>query len=362
LVVGFGATAWLGFDSVFSWVPQSLRTSKPVSAVAHELPGFGREYMPPFDEGSYLYMPSTMPHASIGEATDILRKLDQAIESVPEVELVVGKMGRVDSPLDPAPVSMMETVVQVKSEFRSDDRGRVLRFRWDRKADDFARDASGELIPDKRGRPFRQWRDGIESADDVWREIVDVAQLPGTTSAPRLQPIAARLVMLQSGMRAPMGVKVRGPDLETIEAVGLEIERHLKEVQGVKPATVIADRVVGKPYLEIRIDREAIGRYGLHVADVQDVIEVAVGGRAVTTTVEGRERYAVRVRYLRELRDSVEEIGRIAVPTPGGAQIPLEQVAHIESVRGPQAISSRSCRRRSTASWALESAMVSLRH
>jgi Cu(I)/Ag(I) efflux system membrane protein CusA/SilA len=302
--------------------------------------GLGREFMPPLEEGSYLFMPTTMPHASIGEATDVLRKLDLAIESVPEVELAVGKIGRVESPLDPAPVSMVETVVQVKNEFRTDERGRVLRFRWDRKADAFARDESGELIPDAGGRPFRQWRDGIESPDDIWDEIVEVAQLPGTTSAPRLQPIAARLVMLQSGMRAPLGVKVRGPDLATIESVGLEIERLLKEVEGVKPATVIADRVVGKPYLEIRIDREAIGRYGLHVADVQDVIEVAVGGRAVTTTVEGRERYAVRVRYLRELRDSLEEIGRIAVPTPGGAQIPLEQVADIEYVRGPQAIKS----------------------
>ncbi len=350
MLLAAGALTWLGADRVFGVVPRGLEAvgvperiarGNPLwSGLTRAFPGLGREFMPSLEEGSYLFMPTTMPHASLGEATDVLRKLDLAIESVPEVELAVGKIGRVESALDPAPISMVETIVQVKSEFRTDERGRVLRFRWDRDAGEFGRNEDGELIPDPRGRPYRQWRDSIESADDVWDEIVKVAQLPGTTSAPRLQPIAARLVMLQSGMRAPLGVKVRGPDLETIEAVGLEIERTLKEVEGVNPATVIADRVVGKPYLEITIDREAIARHGLHVADVQDVIEVAVGGRAVTTTVEGRERYAVRVRYLRELRDSLEEIERIAVPTPGGAQVPLGQLTDVATVRGPQAIKS----------------------
>jgi copper/silver efflux system protein len=146
--------------------------------------------------------------------------------------------------------------------------------------------------------------------------------------------------MLQTGMRAPMGVKVRGPDLETIEQVGLEIERLLKEVPSVEASAVFADRIVGKPYIEIEIDREAIARYGLRIRQVQDVIEVAIGGRRITTTVEGRERYPVRVRYLRELRDSVETLGRILVAGPDGAQIPLEQVADIRYVRGPQEIKS----------------------
>jgi Cu(I)/Ag(I) efflux system membrane protein CusA/SilA len=146
--------------------------------------------------------------------------------------------------------------------------------------------------------------------------------------------------MLQSGMRAPMGVKVKGPDLDTIERVGLEIERLLREVPSVEPASVLADRIVGKPYLEIDIDRKAIARYGLTIQDVQQVIEVAVGGKRVTTTVEGRERFGVRVRYQRELRDSIDTLGRILVAGAGGSQIPLEQVAKIRYVRGPQVIKS----------------------
>ena len=146
--------------------------------------------------------------------------------------------------------------------------------------------------------------------------------------------------MLQSGMRAPMGVKVKGPDLDTIERVGMDIERFLKEVPSVEPAAVIADRVVGKPYIEIDIDRKAIARYGISIRQVQDVIEVAIGGRRITTTVEGRERYPVRVRYARELRDEIETLGDILVASPTGAQIPLAQVTDITYVRGPQAIKS----------------------
>jgi len=164
--------------------------------------------------------------------------------------------------------------------------------------------------------------------------------MPGVTSAPKLQPIAARLVMLQSGMRAPMGIKVKGPDLETIEKVGLEIEKYLKQVPGVEAAAVFADRIVGKPYLEIEINRDAIARYGLNIQDVQNVIEVAIGGKKLTTTVEGRERYPVRVRYFRELRDQIETIGKILVAAPNGQQVPLEQLALIKYTRGPQVIKS----------------------
>jgi Cu(I)/Ag(I) efflux system membrane protein CusA/SilA len=285
-------------------------------------------------------MPTTMPHASIGEALDVLQKQDMAISAIPEVESVVGKIGRVESPLDPAPVSMIETVINYKSEYLTDERGHRMRFRYDRRRGDYARDESGKLIPDSRGRPYRQWRDEIRSADDIWDEIVKAAQVPGTTSAPKLQPIAARIVMLQSGMRAPMGVKVKGPDLETIERVALEIEQLLKEVPSVAPSAVIADRIVGKPYIEIDIDREAIARYGISVRTVQDVIEIAIGGRPITITVEGRERYPVRVRYARELRDQIESLARILVPAADRSQIPLEQLAEIRHVRGPQAIKS----------------------
>ena len=165
-------------------------------------------------------------------------------------------------------------------------------------------------------------------------------EIPGTTSAPRLQPIAARIVMLQSGMRAPMGVKVKGPDLETIERVSLDLERLLKEVPGVEPSAVIADRIVGKPYLEIDINRDEIARHGLMIRKVQDAIEVAIGGKRITTTVEGRERFPVRVRYMRELRDQIETLGRILVAASNGAQIPLTQLAEIRYLRGPQAIKS----------------------
>jgi copper/silver efflux system protein len=317
-----------------------------VAAAGIVLSGFlvwrslGKEFMPDLDEGSFLLMPTTMPHASIGEVMDVMRKQDMAIQAIPEVETVVGKLGRVESPLDPAPVSMIETVITYVPEYASDENGRVLTFRYERNSGDFARDEHGGLVPDPDGRPFRQWRDEIRSPDDIWDTIVAAASIPGTTSAPKLQPIAARIVMLQSGMRAPMGLKVYGPDLDTIEAVAMEIEGLLKEVPSVKAEAVFADRIVGKPYLEIAIDRDSIARYGIGIRMVQDVIEVALGGRAVTMTVEGRERYPVRVRYLRELRDSIESIEAILVAAPDGTQVPLRELASIDYARGPQMIKS----------------------
>ena len=346
-------------------------------SLAKSWEGFGKEFMPPLDEGSYLYMPTTMPHASIGEAMGVLQLQDRRIMDIPEVELAVGKIGRVESPLDPAPVSMIETVINYRSEYIVDRDGHRLNFRIDSNANDwvqdkdgqllpaadnqpyqtqgkYARDEQGRLIPDPRGVPFRQWRlpldpqlnpgreawPGIVKPDDIWHEITKAAEIPGTTSAPRLQPIAARIVMLQSGMRAPMGVKVKGPDLDTIEKVALDIERLLKEIPSVEASAVIADRIVGKPYLEIDFDRQKIARYGLTIRDVQDVIEVAVGGRRVTTTVEGRERFPVRVRYLRELRNEIEKLEKVLVATKSGTQVPLAQVAKINYLRGPQVIKS----------------------
>ena len=302
--------------------------------------GLGKEFMPPLDEGSFLYMPTTMPHASIGEALDVIQKQDAAISAIPEVDMVVGKIGRAESALDPAPVSMIETVINYKNEYITDKDGRRLNFKYDNKSRSFVRDANNNLIPDDDGRPYRQWREHIKTPGDIWHEITIAAQVPGTTSAPKLQPIAARLVMLQSGMRAPMGIKVKGPDLDTIEKVGLEIEKFLKQVPSIEPQTVIADRIIGKPYLEIEINRQQIARYGISIRQVQDVIEVAIGGDPLTTTVEGRERYPVRVRYMRELRDSIETLGKILVPSSDGAQIPLVQLADIKYVRGPQEIKS----------------------
>lgn len=377
LITGTGFMVWLGFDAFFGWLPRGIRQTAPVQFVARAFPGLGKEFMPPLDEGSYLFMPTTMPHASIGEAMDVLQKQDMAIRAIPEIESVVGKIGRVESPLDPAPISMIETVINYKPEYLVGKDGQRLRFRFSPDETDlfrdengvplpapdgepykvrgkFERDDQGRLIPDEDGMPFRLWRPaldpdlnpgrdpwpGVKKPDDIWNLIVEAAQIPGTTSAPKLQPIAARIVMLQSGMRAPMGVKVKGPDLASIEKVGLQLERFLKEVPSIEPATVIADRIVGKPYLEIQIDREAIARYGISIRRVQDVIEVAVGGKTITTTVEGRERYPVRVRYLRELRDTIESLSRVLVPAPDGTQIPLEELAEIRYVRGPQMIKS----------------------
>lgn len=298
------------------------------------------EFMPNLDEGSFLWMPTTMPHASIGEVMDVIQIQDRAIRSIPEVETVVGKLGRVESPLDPAPISMIETIINYKPEYITDEKGNILTFAFDAKTQAYPRDADGALIPDSGGRPFRNWRDSIASSDDIWDEIVKVAQMTGTTSAPKLQPIAARLVMLQSGMRAPMGIKVFGPDLPTLESAALQIEAQLKKIPSINAATVFADRVVGKPYLEIDINRQAIARYGISIRAVQDVIEVAIGGIPITQAIEGRERYPVRLRYLRELRDNIEEIGNILVAGSDGVQIPLKQLAEIRYERGPQVIKS----------------------
>jgi len=340
LVVIFGFTAWRGWGKVTGWMPGFVKGSGPYTAIAHALPGFGREFMPNLDEGSFLLMPTTMPHASIGEVMDVLRKQDMAISAIPEVEGAVGKLGRADSPLDPAPLSMIETVITYKPEYASDQSGRVLSFAWNADKDEFSRDAKGELIPDPKGRPFRQWRDSIRSSDDIWDQIVKAAAIPGTTSAPKLQPIAARVVMLQSGMRAPMGLKVFGPDLETIERTALDIERLLKQVPSVKAETVLADRIVGKPYLEIEPDRDALARYGITMQAFQDTVETAIGGKPATVTVEGRERHTVLVRYARERRDSVEAFGDVLVATPKGPQIPLRELAKIDYRRGPQVIKS----------------------
>ena len=346
----FGAIIWLGFDRVFGFVPgvisragidpNIVRSTTLYVGGRHAFPGLGKEFMPPLDEGSFLYMPTTMPHASIGEALDILQKQDLAISNIPEVEMVVGKIGRVESALDPAPIGMIETVINYKDEYITDKNGRRVNFRYDRSAGRFVRDPNGNLVPDAGGRPYRQWRSRVNSPDDIWKEIVAAAQIPGTTSAPKLQPIAARIVMLQSGMRAAMGVKIKGPDLATIEKVGFEIERILKEVPSIEPATVIADRIVGKPYLEIVPDRAALARYGVPIGLFQDIIEVAVGGVKVTTTVQARQRFPVRVRYQRELRDSIEGLERILIPGAEGVQIPLIQLAEIHYVRGPEVIKS----------------------
>lgn len=353
-IVLFGITAWQGFDRIFGFMPKFIKDTKAYQSMNEAVPGLGKEFMPSLDEGSFLLMPTTMPHSGIQENLEVIRMLDKQVNSIPEVEIVVGKWGRVNSALDPAPVSMFENVINYKPEYILDEDGHRMRFKtnddgafmlkdgstYNPKEEAFRLIPKEQLIQDNNGDYFRQWRDQIHSADDIWNEIVDRAKIPGLTSAPKLQPISTRLVMLQTGMRAPMGIKVFGPDLETIESVGLQLENHLKEMEGVSRSSVFADRVVGKPYLQIDIDRKAAARYGLSIKKIQQVLSGAVGGMKLTTTVEGRERFPVRMRYAREFRDNPDGIKEILIPTGSGSQVPLNEVAEITYTRGPQMIKS----------------------
>ncbi|MFB6318586.1 efflux RND transporter permease subunit [Saccharicrinis sp. FJH54] len=354
LVVIFGIMVWQGFGKVFGFMPDGLKNTSVWQSAESTFPGVGKEFMPTLDEGSFLLMPTTMPHSGIAENLEVIALLDKRINSIPEVENVVGKWGRVNSALDPAPTSMYENIINYKPEYILNEDGHRMRFKTDKDDAFILKDGStykqdrdgfrsidkSRLIQDKHGDYFRQWRDEIRTPDDIWNEIIKKATIPGLTSAPKLQPIQTRLIMLQTGMRAPMGIKVFGPNLETIEKTGLELEHALKQVDGVEPMSVFADRVVGKPYLEMEIDRDAVARYGLSIQQLQNVLSGAVGGMKLSSTVEGRERYAVRMRYAREFRDNPEDLKKILIPTPTGAQIPLGQLVHIKYVRGPQMIKS----------------------
>lgn len=354
IVILFGVLSWQGANRVFAFFPEGIKKTVTWQSLSSTFPGIGKEFMPALDEGSFLLMPTTMPHSGIEENLEVIRMLDKKVNAIPEVENVIGKWGRVNSALDPAPTSMYENVINYKPEYMLDEDGHRLRFKTDKNGAFILSDNSSynpdndkfrvvereQLIENKSGEYFRQWRKHIKSPSDIWDEIVKQSSIPGLTSAPKLQPIQTRLVMLQTGMRAPMGVKVFGPDLETIEKVGYELENHLKHVEGVEPMSVFADRVVGKPYLEIEIDRSTISRYGLTIADLQMTLSSAIGGMSLTSTVEGRERFPVRVRYAREYRDNPEDLKKILVATPSGVQVPLGELVSINYTRGAQLIKS----------------------
>jgi len=329
----------------------------------------GKEFMPSLNEGSFLLMPTSMPHAGVEENKRVLQQLDMAVAGIPEIETVVGKAGRTESALDPAPLMMYENIIQYKSEYMRNAEGERQRYKVNEDGlfmlkngklalnpntevdDDSNYEETKlvsaplnleheELIADEDGEFFRNWRPNIQSPDDIWNEIVKVTKLPGVTSAPKLQPIETRLVMLQTGMRAPMGIKVKGENLQQIEAFGLKLEEILKDAEGVKDEAVFADRIVGKPYLLIDIQRDRLARYGVSIEDVQQILEVAVGGMQISQTVEGRERYGVRVRYPRELRANPEDINGIYVPVEGGSPVPLSELVEIRYEQGPQVIKS----------------------
>ncbi|WP_299676548.1 efflux RND transporter permease subunit [uncultured Tenacibaculum sp.] len=321
----------------------------------------GKEFMPSLNEGSFLLMPTSMPHSGVEENKRVLQQLDMGVANIPEIKTVVGKAGRTESALDPAPLSMYENVIIYKPEYALNNHGERQRYQVNNDglfvlkngktvANPNSTDATSkiifsdvstdELIEDNDGEFYRNWRPNIKSTNDIWNEIVKATKIPGVTSAPKLQPIETRLVMLQTGMRAPMGIKVKGQNLKEIEAFGVQLESILKTVTGVKKEAVFADRIVGKPYLLIDIDREKIARYGVSIQKVQDVLKVAVGGMPLTQTVEGRERYGVRVRYPRELRTTPTDLEQIYVPISKGNSVPLSELATIRYEQGAQVIKS----------------------
>jgi Cu(I)/Ag(I) efflux system membrane protein CusA/SilA len=258
----------------------------------------GREFMPPFDEGPILFMPVVSPAVSLTEAQRIMKIQNKIISSFPEVDSVVGKIGRAETATDPAPVEMFETIINLK--------------------------------------PKKYWRKGM-TKEKLIHEMDAALKFPGVANI-WTQPIVNRIDMLSTGIRTPVGVKIFGTDIKKLEQIAEEIKNIVKDVKGVED--LYAEKITGKPYLEIIPDREKIARYGLTIRDVQDVIEMAIGGENLTTVFEGRERYPVRVRYFRELRDSPQKIRRLLVPTSTGSYIPLGQIAEIKLVEGPAMINS----------------------
>ena len=257
---------------------------------SHVTAGVGREFMPPLDEGTLMFMPVTSNSVSLTEAVEIMKKQDAALRTVPEVASVVGKVGRAESPLDPAPINMYETLVELK--------------------------------------PRGEWRKGL-TRDDLMAEMTTKSQMPGVTTIWQ-QPIRNRIDMLATGIPTQVGVKIFGPDLATLEKKANEIADTVRGVRGA--ADVYPEQILGSPYLEIRVDREAAARYGVNVGDVLDVIETAIGGQNLTTTIEGRNRFSVQVRYARELRNDLDSIKRILVPAAAGSgsgREPIGQMTHV---------------------------------
>ncbi|MGH7198454.1 MAG: efflux RND transporter permease subunit [Candidatus Omnitrophota bacterium] len=278
----------------------------------------GSEFMPRLNEGSILYMPTTLPGISVTEAERLLQIQDRILKSFPEVERVHGKAGRAETSTDPAPFSMMETVVVLKPE---KEWRKVKRwYSW---------------MPDFLQEPFRHvWRDRL-GYEDLINEMDAKLQFPGVTNAWTM-PIKNRIDMLSTGIRTPIGVKIYGSDLAEIEKIGKEIERAIREVRGTR--SVYAERVTGGYFVDFELKREELARYGLSVDDAQMVIMSAIGGENISTTVEGRERYPINVRYAREFREDLDDLKRVLVPTPSGAQIPLAQLADIRLAQGPAMI------------------------
>ncbi|MEO1135978.1 MAG: efflux RND transporter permease subunit, partial [Pseudomonadota bacterium] len=262
----------------------------------------GSEFMPDLNEGDFLYMPSAFPGISIGKARELLQQTNKMIKTVPEVETVHGKAGRADSATDPAPLTMIETTIRLK--------------------------------------PKDEWRPGM-TMDRIRAELDAAVQVPGISNV-WIMPIKNRIDMLATGIKTPLGIKVAGPDLDTISRIGEDIERALKPVEGT--ASVYSERVVGGRYVEVDVRREEAARHNMNVGDVQDVIRSAIGGANVSESVEGLERYPINLRFPRDIRDSVERLRQLPVVTASGAHVPLQELADIQIVDGPGMIRSENAR------------------
>jgi copper/silver efflux system protein len=312
LIVVLGLGAWIGLpavlrpvETIFTTFGADLNGVPGYVDAKHIFTGLETDDWIALDEGSWFYMPSLYPAASFNQAMEVLQTQDAMIMQIPEVENVLGKIGRVESALDPAPAAMIETYVMLKSR--------------------------------------EQWRPGVTERK-IWDEINTVATLPGVTPASPLQPIEGRVVMLQSGIKASMAVRVYGDDLEGLAAASLAVAEHLKTLHLVNAGTVNPDIVLGKPYYEFDVNREEAARYGMTTKMVNQTVAAGLGGVDVTTTVEGRERYPIQIRYRRDLRERIDELGKLAVVTPSDEVVPLQRLADVTTTWGPGAISSEDAR------------------
>jgi Cu(I)/Ag(I) efflux system membrane protein CusA/SilA len=307
------------------WVLRHPKTTVVIALlfVATAIPVYfqlGSEFMPPLNEGTILYMPTTLPGISVSEAQRVLESQDRLIKSIPEVDRVFGKAGRAETSTDPAPFSMMETTIMLKP------------FSQWRHKEQWYSSWSPEWLQNLFFR--RIWPDRI-SWDELIAQMDAIVQIPGVTNAWTM-PIRTRIDMLTTGIRTPIGIKIFGPDLATIEKIGIHLESIMKDIPGTR--SVYSERVAGGYFVDFDLKRDELARYGLSVADAQNVMMSAIGGQNVTTTIEGRARYPVNVRYPRELRDSIESLKQVLVSTPAGTQIPISQIADIRRVNGPSMI------------------------
>ena len=328
------------FDRLYApLLDYSLRRGRLVVLVAIAITGLtvvpfshlGEEFMPPLDEGDLLYMPTTLPGLSITEAKRILQQTDAIIRQFPEVRRVFGKVGRAETATDPAPLSMIETVILLHRD----------KTRWRKKA---VERWYSSWLPDPLKVPFRWvWpEEATWTSTDLIQALDRAIRFPGLTNAWTM-PIKTRLDMLATGIKTPVGIKLLGDDLDQLADVATEIEAVLRDLPGT--ASVLAERVTGGHYIDFEVDRRAAARYGLNVGDVHDVIQTAIGGMNVSTTVEGLERYPINVRYSRELRDDLSALSHVLVPTPMGHSVRLGQVARIAVRDGPPMIKSENARR-----------------